>query len=109
MEDEDLELFDTKRRFKKWYIFDVFERYGFAYGMIALVTFLCHVIIFLPAAAYFGYKSIEKAINFLSRGDKVIADCFWAYLVVSLVAIVSIWATNKICDKVLYRNKSIAK
>lgn len=108
MEDEDLELFDTKRsRFKRLYIVAVFEKYGIVYGMIALITLLCHTIIFVPAAAYLGYISIEKAISFLSHGDKVMHDCYWAYLIVSLVAIVAIWCTNKICDKVMYK-KNVA-
>lgn len=110
MEDEELDLFVNKAsRFKKFYIFSVFEKYGFAYGIIAIITFLCHVIIFLPAAAVVGFVSVEVAITKLSAGNKDLHDCLWAYLIVSLVAIIAIWLTNKICDKVLFKKKVTIK
>lgn len=104
MEDEDEELeFSSKGRglFKRLYIVEVFKKYGIAYGIIALVTSLCHAILLVPVAAVLGYKSVEAMINWLSKGDKAWHDTYWAYLIVSLVGIVAIWATNKICDKVL--------
>lgn len=103
MEDEDEELeFTSKEKgiFKRLVIVDVFKKYGIVYGIIALMAFLCHAILLVPIAAVLGYKSIEAMINWLSKGDKGLHDCYWAYLIVSLVGIVVIWATNKICDKV---------
>nr|WP_302600012.1 hypothetical protein [uncultured Cellulosilyticum sp.] len=107
MEDEELEFSDSRRGFiKNLYIITVFKKYGIVYGCICLVVSLCHVILLVPGAIGLGYFSIEKLINWLSKGDKVLHDCYWAYLIVSLVGIIAIWATNKICDKVLSRKKA---
>lgn len=107
-EDEEEELeFTSKGKgvFKRLYIVEVFRRYGIVYGLIALVTALCHAILFVPVVAILGYKSVEAVINWLSKGDKGWHDTLWAYLIVSLVAIVAIWVTNKICDKVLNKKQ----
>ena len=106
MEDEDLELFEEKRSFKKWYITNVFKKYGIVYGIIALITFLCNIILLIPAAIGAGIFSVEKNIILISGGDKVTPDCYWAYLIVSLVGIIAIWATIKICDKVFEVKKT---
>lgn len=108
MDDEDEELeFSSKRRglLKRLYIVEVFKKYGIAYGIIALATSLCHAILLIPVAAVLGYKSVEAMINWLSRGNKAWHDTYWAYLIVSLVGIVAIWATNKICDKLFEKKK----
>lgn len=104
MEDEDLDLefnTDSKGFIRKLFIVDVFRKYGIVYGLIALFFFLCNVIILVPAAVCAGYTELVLLINFLSGGDQSIAECLWAYLGVSVVGIVAIWITIKVCDKVL--------
>lgn len=107
MEDEDLEFETSSQSFiRRLFIFDVFKKYGIVYGLVAIVFFLCNIIIFIPIVCRKSFEFLNSIINLISGGDKVIADCYWAYLVVSLVGIIAIWITIKLCDKLLCTKKT---
>lgn len=104
-DEEELEFESKGKGIKRLYITEVFKKYGIAYILIALAITLCHAILLVPTVAIKGYKSIEAMINWLSNGNQDWHDSYWAFLIVSLVGIVVIWITNKICDKVMNKKE----
>ncbi len=104
-DEEELEFESKGKGIKRLYITEVFKKYGIAYILIALAITLCHAILLVPTVAIKGYKYIEAMINWLSNGNQDWHDSYWAFLIVSLVGIVVIWITNKICDKVMNKKE----
>lgn len=109
-EEEELE-FDTSNKgfLRKLFIIDVFKKYGIVYGIIALVVLLCNIVLLIPGALMIGFKIVDKVINLLSGGNQVVAECYWAYLGISLIGIFAIWLTIKICDRVFATNTKKAR
>lgn len=108
-EDEDEELFEIEEskfsKFKRLYITEVFKTYGWSYAMLIAGISLCYVIVLLPATLFLGYKSICKLIEFLSHGNQNLFYFYWTFLITSIICIIAVWLTNKICDIIELRKK----
>jgi len=99
-DEDDDEVLETglAEKIGNLYIVKVFKEYGIMYGVILTFFSLCYIIVLLPYTIKCLFGFLCTLINFVSGGDEVLKNCYWEFLILSLIGILVIWIAIKITN-----------